>query len=359
MQVVGEENDLQSHRIVMTIGTVGAATHFGKPTQPSSPMPLVAYDSMLTGELPDIDPNIDRSAILRLPSPVENVYLAAGGNYLVMEMPGIELIGIFDVTAGKMIAYLSHQADVIATSADSIVLSFSAAHRLERWQIPQLKRVAEKQLEDRWHIKDLRMGSNASRWLAVDHGSLFNAADFSLDYNSQPHARSWRAADKEAFQISPDENLFVVNEFDKSQILTFSMPDKEWQFRTFPTRSKLAIPTGDGNGIIVDQGVLDISGNSKTGRLVRFRSQLFPAAAGPWGLQLPEVQRLAGNAISTHRLNIVNFKTGRTIGAIDGLFEISDLLQQHSAWLLPKQERFLQLDPSRTLLLRKQVRLSE
>lgn len=142
IQVVADDDSLSTHRVVMTVGTAAALNERGLPESEPKSVPLVSYEAMLPGDLAANDPSIDRTGIVKMPSRVSQVSVAAEGDYLIMAMPDIESLGVFDVLRGKFVGYLSHRAKVFAGSVDSLFLGDGKSKTLEQWSIPQLTRLS-------------------------------------------------------------------------------------------------------------------------------------------------------------------------------------------------------------------------
>ncbi len=86
---------------------------------------------------------------MSLPAPVNDVIVGGGGRYLLLPMPRVRYIGVFDVSEAKFVKYLpmvDNSARVVAGSDACFVLS-PRKQIIERWNLTTFERVARQPLK--------------------------------------------------------------------------------------------------------------------------------------------------------------------------------------------------------------------
>lgn len=360
VEITGVDGATLAHRVVMTVGKAVQLDRLRKPIGVPGPMPLKMYGEMTGPQASEVGANVDPASVTRLPSSVGRVEVGSGGDFLIMELLDLQSLGIYDVAAGKMRALLSHNADAFAASADSIFLAYRDERKIERWSIQGLQKLDEVTLSEYIVPTHIAIGNQDKERLVVhtahrrvDAVQILDATDLDRAAQKLPGNQRDRA---NILDVSANGELIVVRATEPSRIFCYTIVDGRWNVTTHDEESAIASTTGDGAGLVTDAGLVPIPADAvNRSRLGR---RLWPAATGSLGLMVPTARSLRGAAQPIDHLVVVNLKTGELAGVVKGLFDVGDGPGQQ-AWLLPQRSAVVQLDPTRTMLIRKLVELPQ
>ena len=111
---------------------------------------------------------ITKKTSIRLPGPVSDVEVGAGGRLLVLHLKNLQQLAVFDVTTAKVIQYVPLESNdiVYAAGARELFVGYRAERMIERWDfISQKKEVSVPAPVG--GIGDMAMGAQATAPLFV------------------------------------------------------------------------------------------------------------------------------------------------------------------------------------------------
>ena len=96
-----------------------------------------------------------------LPAPMENVVAAAGGRYLILHLPRLHKLAVFDVAAAKVVKEITVSEDTIkyAASQDQLVVLLPGAGLLRRYSLRTFEPEATVPVPFEGKVRYLTMGS--------------------------------------------------------------------------------------------------------------------------------------------------------------------------------------------------------
>ena len=145
-----------------------------KPADPVPPPPVVDIKS----------PAIERDKIVRtLPSAATDAVVGGGGRYLILHLPQLRKLAVFDVSAARIKGYVSAAADHIkfAAGLDKLFVALPDDNILQRWDLHTLKREVTVPLPGTGKVHLLALGSAAQGPLLVASTDGFRAPTSFLD----------------------------------------------------------------------------------------------------------------------------------------------------------------------------------
>jgi hypothetical protein len=111
----------------------------------------------------DIDvPTLEKNKVIRkLVAPVADVVVGGGGRYLVLHMPKIRKLAVFDVNEAKVVKLLPAKDDSLKFTAglDKLVVALPGSRSIERWSLKTFERELSVHYPDKKDIVALTMGS--------------------------------------------------------------------------------------------------------------------------------------------------------------------------------------------------------
>src|SRR5262249_3741205 len=78
----------------------------------------------------------------KLPSPVGDVAVGGGGRFLLLHLPRVRKLAVFDADAGKVVQYLTLAEDAVkfAAGQDKLVLAYPSSKVVQRWSLNTFER---------------------------------------------------------------------------------------------------------------------------------------------------------------------------------------------------------------------------
>jgi hypothetical protein len=108
--------------------------------------------------------------VRKLAAPVADVAVGGAGRYLILHLPSLQKLAVFDVTAAQVIGYIpaKDSSPRFAAGLEDVVVLLPGAGVIERWSLKSLEREVSTALPIRGVIKSVAMGS-ASRGPLLIH----------------------------------------------------------------------------------------------------------------------------------------------------------------------------------------------
>jgi hypothetical protein len=128
------------------------------------PRPAVAGDETIA------PPLLGRERAIRLlPAPVEDVAVGRGGRYLILHLPRVRRLAIFDVNAARVVHQISIAADrfLFAAGRDKLVVVLPTLNLIQRWDLNTFERELTVPLPVRGAVYAVHMGSASNGPLVV------------------------------------------------------------------------------------------------------------------------------------------------------------------------------------------------
>ncbi len=131
--------------------------------------PIAAAPAVVNIPLPDapapralVPPRLDRDVVfLDQPAPLDGVAVGGGGRYLVLHWEGRSQLGIFDVSAARVVKELALPETPVHFTAgmNDLFVALPNAHVLQRWSLDTFERTASARLPFEGAATGLCMGS--------------------------------------------------------------------------------------------------------------------------------------------------------------------------------------------------------
>ncbi|HJT78492.1 MAG TPA: hypothetical protein VJ739_14910, partial [Gemmataceae bacterium] len=101
--------------------------------------------------------------VVPLPAAVGGVAVGGGGRYLVLHLPALRKLALFDVNVARVVHYFPLPADAVQFTAgrDLLFIGLPADGRVQRWSLSTRRREQETAWPLRGPMKSLVMGSDA------------------------------------------------------------------------------------------------------------------------------------------------------------------------------------------------------
>jgi len=138
-----------------------------------SPAPAVARAGIRPPELEEA------KVVRKLPSSIGDVAVGGAGRYLILHLPKMSQLAVFDVSAAKVVGKIPLEDDSarFAAGLEDVVVVLPRAGTIERWGLKTLERDVVATLPVKGSIKGVAMGS-ASRGPLLVHASLVQQQGF-------------------------------------------------------------------------------------------------------------------------------------------------------------------------------------
>lgn len=166
--------------------------------EPAPPKPVVPAPVLPDPVLPEITPlemaNVNKE--VTLPGAFNDLVLGGGGRYIVLHLKTQSSLGVFDVSAGKVVKFIPVPGDDIlfAANADSLVLLLRDKKMLQRWSLTDFERTLEKSIEEPEDPSWMVMGSASAGPLVM--GGSKDSQDRTVFYDPATFERLVYASDE-------------------------------------------------------------------------------------------------------------------------------------------------------------------
>jgi S1-C subfamily serine protease len=108
-------------------------------------------------------------SIRKLAAPVADVAVGGAGRFLILHLPSLHKLAVFDVNAAAVVGYIPVKEDntQFAAGSEDVIVLLPGTHSLERWSLKTLEREVAKTLPINGVIKAVAMGSASKGPLLV------------------------------------------------------------------------------------------------------------------------------------------------------------------------------------------------
>ena len=191
----------------------------GRPAVPIAP----AHKTLVTPRAVIAPPALPSDkVIVTLPAEVENVAFGGGGRYMILHLPRLHKLAIFDINAAKITRYISLGSDDIffAAGNEKLIVTLNDQNIIQRWSLLTGERELNVPLPDAASLRAIALGAASDGPLLMlprqgeasylDIATLsrldveFPHGGFSGNHPSYPY-RIWAAGDGTVFTgCSPD-----------------------------------------------------------------------------------------------------------------------------------------------------------
>jgi hypothetical protein len=237
----------------------------------------------------DADQGVNSSTEYPLPGTIRSVSAGGDGRWLVLHLPALRKLAVFDVTTGKITGDvdLSEENVLFAAGLEKLIVILPAARKIERWNLRRLACEASAPLLLEGEIASVALGSAAKQHLAVlrrdqtgdprlalvDIGT-FKASEFELP----PAARG--GASPDWLRASSDGTVFTFRD-SRGRFCTLRMSEEPKLFvNEDRSLSGYAVPGPQGNAIFTTANIVSVEGRS-WGSIPK-ATTLLPARHGPF-----------------------------------------------------------------------------
>ena len=231
------------------------------PSKPPHPIPAAPPVVIAPPVLPA--PRIE----IPLPSEVDKVAIGGAGRYLILHLPKLRKLAIFDASAARIVGYLSLGSDdvLFTAGAEKVVVLLRDQNILQRWSLKTLEREANAPFMELDAINNMVMGAGSEGPLLVVSNSTSKPFLFYdiLTMNRVPgefHVLGFGGDESNAFALwaSVDGMVFTASKPNTSPCEMFTMlfqgdhatGQSAWDLGGY------AFPGMDGSFICSSQGVL-------------------------------------------------------------------------------------------------------
>ena len=146
------------------------------------PVPVVAVSGENGIKPPPLQ---DEKTTRKLPSSIGNVAVGGGGRYLVLHLPKMHKLAVFDVNTAEIAGQIPIEEDsaLFAANQEDVVILLPTAGAIERWSLKTLERDVSVPLPVKGILKSVAMGSASKGPLLVHSvaGTMaFDKASYTL-----------------------------------------------------------------------------------------------------------------------------------------------------------------------------------
>jgi hypothetical protein len=127
-------------------------------------------------------PTLEGTRVVRqLPALVQEVAVGGGGRYLILHLPRVRQLAIFDVNEARVVHYVPLAGDGarFAACRDKLLIEVPGKRQIERWDLQTFRHEATGLLPPTDGIKQFLLGSNSDGPLLVD-GMFINIQTLNL-----------------------------------------------------------------------------------------------------------------------------------------------------------------------------------
>jgi hypothetical protein len=248
-------------------------------------------------------PDLEQEKVVRtLPAPLDEVAVGGGGRYLILRLPRLRQLAVFDVNEAKVVKFLPIPGDDVkfAAGMDKLVVIEPTSYRIHRWSLTTFEREATASLSMKVPPIAVAMGSASSGPLVisgVNYPLLGETVFFDVHRMARieipnPHD-FFRTSPSVFLRASADGRVFACQETSPHGMLQSCIWARGNVQKYGGGGSGLPVPGPDGQFIYTTQGVYtpDLKQVSATG------THCLPALHGPYYLSLSGRDRQAGQQV--------------------------------------------------------------
>lgn len=224
-----------------------------------------------------------------LPAPATDVAVGGGGRFLVLHLPKLRKLAVFDVTEAKVVKYLPTSANNIKFTAglDKLIVVQPSSYTIERWSLNTFEREAETKIAMKVPPVAVAMGSASDGPLVIsgcDWPSLGETAIFDIqkmkriEVSVGPHA-GFHTSPHVFLRASADGRVFVCQAAASGGLQSFVWAKGDVQ-KYEGGVGDYPVPSPDGTIIYTTQGRY----NSQLKEIAKDRIHCLPAHQGHYYL---------------------------------------------------------------------------
>ncbi len=201
-------------------------------------------------------------AEISLPSNVANVAVGGGGRFLILHLPQMRKLAIFDVNEAKIVKYIPLPEDDICFTAgmDKLIVGLPLSNSFQRWSLKSMEREVTVPNPLNGSIADIVMGNASAGPLFVCHSkgvALLNPRTF-RELDMKPKDQRMPGCAAGLVRASADGTLFAMREGRGGEGHTMSRILVHGDFVNVKTtwmNASLLIPSHDGRFVYSAYGV--------------------------------------------------------------------------------------------------------
>jgi hypothetical protein len=260
-------------------------------------VPAAAADMPAPGELEKV--------VKELPAPASDVAVGGGGRFLILHLPKLQQLAVFDVSKAELVGSVPVVADEVKFTAgqDKLIVVLPATHVLERWGLSPLRREAQGPAPATGKVTGVLMGSASegpllvSCYLKGTNGKIISRLldPLTLRPLSTGTPGNVLPGGMDAFEqyrVSADGTVFATWKANATPqgLGTLVRQGTSWKPFYQPISVAPVLPGPDGRFLYTGQGVYTNQGQP-TGTV---KVPTLPAAQGPFYLALGRAVGLPG-----------------------------------------------------------------
>jgi hypothetical protein len=140
----------------------------------------------------------------KIDAPIADVAVGGGGRYLILHLPKLKKLAVFDVNVAKITKFIAAPGANVKFTAglDKLVLALPETRRLERWNLKTLELEHSAGIPDKFEFVAMSMGSATSGPITVlaKEGRFPSDKYFSLDLKTlKPSEILWPRGQPQSF----------------------------------------------------------------------------------------------------------------------------------------------------------------
>jgi hypothetical protein len=201
-------------------------------------------------------------ATISLPSNVANVAVGGGGRFLILHLPQMRKLAIFDVNEAKIVKYIPLPEDDICFTAgmDKLIVGLPLSNSFQRWSLQSMEREVTVPNPLNGSIADVVMGNASAGPLFVCHSkgvALLNPRTF-RELDMKPKDQRMPGCVAGLVRASADGTLFAMREGRGGEGHTMSRILVHGDFVNVKTTwmsASLLIPSHDGRYLCSAYGI--------------------------------------------------------------------------------------------------------
>jgi hypothetical protein len=289
--------------------------------QPAPPVVAVADPTIAVPELPRLAPlpvaRLEKDRVSRqMEGKVSEIVAGGNGRYLILLMPELRKLTVFDVTLAQVVYHIDVAEDVrFAASYRKLVLVSGRIGSIERYDLVTGKKEKEVDFDERIKVTDACMGpaSNGPLLLLLEYSKLGRAALFDLDTLEPMNVEWMRQQTPHGTLSTPgasaDGRLFVMRKGPFSEVVGsfgIELTDGKLIQHTTGDIGNILRPSADGKVIYSAKGIYECGACRLEKDRLPYRPY-FPAVQGDYYVGLePDINDGPGN--------VSIFRTGQQQG---------------------------------------------
>ena len=310
-------------------------------------------------------PVLEKDRVVRqLPAAVNDVAVGGNGRFLILHLPALRKLAIFDANEGRVIHYLAVTGETVKFTAGMDKLIVATGNTLQRWSLLTLEQEATAPVKGKVKVVGMGSGSNGPLLLGMDvpdeNAAKKNEWTFFDLATLQPLQVA--GGDRQALdlgnqanrvQISADGKIFRLMEVEKSSWggnQTFVLNEGELT----------VYPQGGSRELFTGRGLYDNQINGYALRMAHTRDFFStPSHQGNYYVQLPcEKDSLLEVRLQDLEKPLLTIDPGEVANA-DGVRDIGPPLQQEASsmsvskcfHLIPGARLLVLIPPSKDRLI--------